>query len=390
MPNPSHLDSSGPNPLSVARLTSTTPAAVAVLLLKGVLAQGTIDRFWIPHRGSSTLQQNRIRYGLWKAPERHVGESVVVCLTSHEQYEVHCHGGRAASERILEDLMQCGAHFLGEEETVAATLECTAHDRIATEAILDLPYASTAPVAKVLLDQWRGGLRREIEQAIYAIEQNNVLESQRCLRELMARSHFGAHLLEPWKVAILGPPNVGKSSLINRWMGFERAIVHETPGTTRDVVQETISLEGWPIALSDTAGIRDSLDPIEQAGVEAALDRSKAADLVLELVAPDQPRLAIDWNAIDRLVVCSKSDLQQEWPLEEEERATALRISALDGSGMDRLERAILERLIPSNWKPGVGVPFRPRHSHGLEEALSALQLQNRPRAIEVLASLLE
>ena len=114
------------------------------------------------------------------------------------------------------------------------------------------------------------------------------------LRELVGWTDFGCHLSEPWQVVILGRPNVGKSSLLNALAGFQRAIVFDEPGTTRDVVSTEIAIDGWPVRLLDTAGIRQGETELERAGIALAREQARSADLRLLVVDASQPLLPED------------------------------------------------------------------------------------------------
>ena len=119
--------------------------------------------------------------------------------------------------------------------------------------------------------------------------------ARRQIDDLLAHAATGLHLVRPWQVVVAGRPNVGKSSLINAIAGYQRAIVHSLPGTTRDIVSVQTALDGWPVEISDTAGLRRGSDPIEQAGIELAIDKIAAADLVVLVFDASSP-----WTDADR------------------------------------------------------------------------------------------
>lgn len=170
-------------------------------------------------------------------------------------------------------------------------------------------------------------------------------------------------------MALAGRPNAGKSSLFNAWCRRDRAIVTPTPGTTRDTLEETVDLDGVPVVLIDTAGLRDTDDPVEAAGIARAEAAMAAADLVIYLIAPGDPEPA----AADprrpgppTLVVASKSDLAPTNP----ER---LAVSATTGEGLAELARAVVERLGGGAADSGELVIARQRHRLALEQAAAAL-----------------
>ena len=164
---------------------------------------------------------------------------------------------------------------------------------------------------------------------------------------LLAREQLGRHLTRPWSVVLAGRINVGKSSLLNALAGYGRAIVHPAPGTTRDAVAVTTAVDGWPVELCDTAGLRATGDAIERAGIERARQRLAQADLVV-LVAdrsvpwsPEDEGLARQYPAA--VLVHNKCDL----PASSGHRPGGISTSALRGQGIDALLTAIGRRLAP-------------------------------------------
>src|SRR5690606_34057111 len=135
-----------------------------------------------------------------------------------------------------------------------------------------LERATTERVALVLLDQWQGALERQCESILARLRAGEVDVAAQQLERLSSTWQVGRWLTRPARIVLTGPPNVGKSSLVNRLVGYERAIVFDEPGTTRDVVTATTAIDGWPVVLGDTAGIRDATGELEQAGIALARD----------------------------------------------------------------------------------------------------------------------
>lgn len=167
--------------------------------------------------------------------------------------------------------------------------------------------------------------------------------------EMLAWANFGTHLTQPWEVVLAGRPNVGKSSLINALVGFERSIVFDEPGTTRDVVTADTVLDGWAIRLSDTAGQRGSARDLEAAGIARAREAFANADARLLLIDVSQPPHADDWQLLaewpDAIVVAHKVDLLDAWG--EALPKKAIRVSSLQRTGLRELSSAIVLRLVP-------------------------------------------
>jgi tRNA modification GTPase len=174
---------------------------------------------------------------------------------------------------------------------------------------------------------------------------------------------------------IYGPTNAGKSSLLNRLLGYERAIVSEKPGTTRDTIEEAINLRGIPIRLLDTAGLRESGDEIEREGIARTEKSLAGADLLLHVLDRSVPKPAgFSENSTEqiRLVLLNKSDLPEhpDW-----QKVNALRICCLSADGLRGLEEALLEKISAKHLRPESGVAINARHRDYLRRALTSCDL---------------
>ena len=190
----------------------------------------------------------------------------------------------------------------------------------------------------------------------------NLFESSRSCRR---RGRVGLRLNRGFRVALAGRPNVGKSRLLNALAGFERAIVAASPGTTRDAITARLAIGGLPVEVCDTAGLRDSTDPIEAAGVALAKRRHARADLVLVVLDRSRPLSDEDRALLaaqrSALLVANKIDLPPAWSPEREGFVCAS-VSAETGAGLDDLTASIASRLLPEPLPIGAGVPFRAEH----------------------------
>ena len=166
---------------------------------------------------------------------------------------------------------------------------------------------------------------------------------------------LGRRLTTPWRVAVAGPPNVGKSSLVNALAGYQRSIVAPTPGTTRDVATTRLAIDGWPVELADTAGVRDATDMLEMQGVRMAREATAAADLCLWVLDASAQPVWPELQGAVQLVV-NKIDLPAAWA--PDEAAGAVRVSARTGRGMADLCAALSRRLVPDPPPAGSAVPF--------------------------------
>lgn len=316
---------------------------------------------------------DRILFGQWGV------EEVVACRTGEQTFEVHCHGGDAAVRRLLQNLADAGAEVDSPESSAIAQNSTAVEERIRAELVTAATTARTLRTAEFLWEQVEIGVpfwsQLEFDSASESADSNSreAIPTER-MQEIHSQAiqwaHFGLHLTTPWSVVIGGMPNVGKSSLINALLGYERAIVHDRPGTTRDVVSGETALAGWPVLLSDTAGQRDSAEQLESAGMELALERLQQADLPLILIDGSQPReprleqlLACFPHA---LTVLNKIDrpLHPDW---ESSPPTIARISCSTGVGLEELLTLLANRLTPTLPPPGTILPITQRQLKLLE-----------------------
>jgi tRNA modification GTPase len=225
-----------------------------------------------------------------------------------------------------------------------------------------------------LLEQAQGALDEEI-QAIVDRSTHDPAGTCERLDELLERADVGLRLLTGWQIVLFGRPNVGKSRLLNALAGYERAIVDATPGTTRDVVSVGTALDGWPVQIDDTAGLRATDDPIESQGVALAQARREKSDLGILVLDRSEPLREEDVVLLGAsshaLRVANKADLPPAW---DASTVAALPVSSERGDGLDALIAAIVERLVPRPPAPRVGVPFRARQVRLLRAAREAIQ----------------
>jgi tRNA modification GTPase len=287
--------------------------------------------------------------------------------------EIHCHGGAAAAERILRDLAGAGCRITDWHDALR-------HDQSLLRAeILDsLCRATTLRTAAMLWEQANGVFETAIRHLVSSAE-GDLPAAAAQLREWLAWSDFGLHLTRPWRVVLVGRPNVGKSSLINAILGYARALVFDQPGTTRDVVSASTAIDGWPIELSDTAGLRESVDPLESAGIERARAALESTDLAVVLIDTSQPASQHDRTLIASrpraLVVAHKCDLApyegpDRW--HPSEREAWYRVSSRTGEGVEALIAAIASTLVPCVPPPEALIPTTERQVTILTRALKA------------------
>ena len=195
------------------------------------------------------------------------------------------------------------------------------------------------------------------------------------LDRLLHWSRFGLKLTEHWRVVLCGLPNVGKSSLINALLGYTRSIVFDQPGTTRDVLTAEAAFDGWPVEISDTAGLREQGDVIETIGVERARHRLENADLSIVVIdrssAPEGEVLHLIDAHPDALLVAHKCDLDDAWG--QSLPSEAIAVSSLRGDGVETLASHIANRLVPIAPSAGTPLPVTQRQVDLLRAAREAV-----------------
>ncbi len=366
-----------------AVLTPAGRSAVATIAVEGPCAVEQVEPLFVSASGRrlSRLDVGAIAFGCWGKPR---GEEIVVCRTTRG-VEIHCHGGAASSSAILESL----SPQVDIATTPTPWLEAEYPGRIEQTAVLALASSSTLPTAARLLSQLHGALRRELDLVVSDLRSENARRAQDRLKSLLEEAPFGQHLTEPWQVVLSGPPNAGKSSLINRILGYERAVVFDQPGTTRDVVSSISPLDGWPVLWCDTAGIREAKDDLEQQGVERALDVGRRADCMLRVLDVEQWRRQAapdSGESADAIQVINKIDLARDVRLPQ----GSVGVSAATGQGVSELLELVSRKLTgraPSDFdRP---LLFTKEQVESVETAYTALETLDRQVALETLLEML-
>lgn len=344
---------------SAAVLTPNGRGAVATIRLQGDWSALETSGVFRTARGliASASPIGRVLLAHWGPPP---GEDVVLCRIDQHVLEVHCHGGQAAVARILADAAAAGAEVRTARELVEQSTGL-----FEAECLDALSRACTLRTAEILLEQASGTLRDRVQRLIDSRDLTK-------LDDILQWADFGRHLTAPWRVVLTGTPNVGKSSLINRLVGFERSIVNPTPGTTRDVVTAETALDGWPVSFEDTAGLRSGASALEQEGIARARARLGQADLVVIVFDVSQGLSEID-DALcaqypDALLVGNKCDLA---PTDAQTPPLAMNVSCITGFGLEILTEAIVDRLVPRVPESGMAVPVSERQIRLLQAALA-------------------
>lgn len=311
-----------------------------------------------------------------------VQDHVVLSVTPdapEPRFEVHCHGGVLVVDWVLEQLAAAGAAvvpWLDLEFGPSMGLRARATDA--------LTKAPTLRTAAILIDQAQGAFTRAIQRVLDLFAESRINAAASAMDRLLRWSALGRRLVSPWKVAVCGPVNAGKSSLVNALAGYERVVVNPLPGTTRDVVTTRMAFHGWPVEIADTAGVREA-DGLEAAGIELGRRESRSADLILWTLDASAPPTPPPSGAT---VVVNKVDLGLAW--EPDRFGPAVLVSAVTGAGIADLVDTVARRLVPDAPSAGEAVPFTPELVEKLQEARGLLARGQAGAARSLIAELLQ
>ncbi len=382
---------SGTGAVALLRVSGPEAAAVAQAVFKG-----------------PRLVPRRALFGSVVAADGHRIDDVLLTYfagpasyTGEDTIEITCHGGVLVTRRVLERLLQAGARAAGPGEFTQRAYLNGKLDLTQAEAVMDVISAQTDRALQAAHRQLDGalgrtilGLREEllgivahVEAYIDFPEEDIDPDTGAAMRarmqalmgrldHLLATADQGRLLREGVRTVLAGAPNAGKSSLLNRLLGFERAIVSDQPGTTRDTIEEVINLHGFPLRLVDTAGLRDSPgDAIEQAGMARTHHQLSDADLILEVVDASEPppasRLVLPHDQGRHVRVLHKCDLPMDpaW-----ESVAGVPVSSRTGAGMDALTARIVAVITEGGSAfEQAEVAVNARHQACLERARSAM-----------------
>jgi tRNA modification GTPase len=350
----------------VGRVSALGAGGICILHIAGKQAGSLIEPFLETPSGRKLkeLKDGDIVYSRFRDTAGVIDEVLVVKRRA-DFWEINCHGGATAACAIEDRLAAAGA--LVDCEKVLDAGELAGMDAVKRAACRELAFVKTERAARMLADQLDGALSRVLNHLVGA---RGKKAGYGQIQNLLQTYHYGRALIEPRRIQIVGLPNVGKSTLLNRILGYDRAITSPEPGTTVDRIGDMREIDGYPLLFSDSAGARP--------GREADKNLPPASDFILfvldasRCLEEGETGLAGGFPRESRLVVMNKCDLparsDSEEILEKDERP--VRISALTGSGMDDLLEAVRALASPPFVpEPGGAVIFRESWYRALHEA---------------------
>lgn len=385
---------------------STAPGegAIALVRVSGANAVGVADKIFhgkeMPSQFEPRLQHfgeifgsggrliDQVVLSVHRAPASYTGEDLI---------EISCHGGMLVSAKVLEACLRAGARAARPGEFTERAFLNGKMDLTQAEAVIDLIRAKTDLALRSATEQLEGRLGEQIrkirdeliellahinasidfpEEGITPDEGEPLRARLGSIREeitaLLATADQGRILREGVRVVIYGATNAGKSSLLNRLLGYDRVIVSDTHGTTRDTIEETFNLDGVPIRLLDTAGLRTSTSELEREGIVRTEKSLQLADLRLHIAdrnMPKPPDFKERVRDSNEIIVLNKGDLPENSDWKD---FHGVRISCLTGEGLPELQKEILARITKQNLKPESPVAINTRHRDCLRRALES------------------
>lgn len=395
----------GEGAIGIVRLSGDDAVKIANQIFSGS-DLGKVDSHTI-HYGkiidpNSAEMIEEVMISLMRAPKTFTREDVV---------EINCHGGLASVNRLLELVLELGARLAEPGEFTKRAFLNGRIDLSQAEAVMDLIRAKTDKAMDVAIKQLDGKLSKliqrlrqdlietvahvevnidypeydDVEEMTKSILLDKTTEVYQEIEKLLAMAKQGKILREGISTAIIGRPNVGKSSLLNTLVQENKAIVTDIPGTTRDVIEEYVNIRGVPLRLIDTAGIRETEDLVEKIGVERSRQALKEADLVILVLnnnesLSDQDRQLLELTTdLELIVLINKTDLAGKLDRKEVEQLAKghpiVSTSLIDEQGIDDLEEAISQLFFAGQLEgDDVSYVSNVRHIQLLKQALTALE----------------
>jgi len=402
----------------VAISTPVGEGAISIVRLSGSDSIAIVDQFF---DGKSLIEvdSHTIHYGKLLDPKskQQIDEVMVSILHGPKTYtrenivEINCHGGIVATNRILQLMLSSGARLAEPGEFTKRAFLNGRIDLSQAEAVMDIIQAKSDEAMNIGLEQLDGRLSRlirqlrqtlietiahvevnidypeydDVEEMSQAMMAEKTAEVYDEINKLINVAHQGKVFRDGIKTAIIGRPNVGKSSLLNTFIQEDKAIVTDIPGTTRDTLEELVKVRDIPLILYDTAGIRETTDLVEKIGVERSQKVMQEVDLVLfmlnynEALSEDEKLIFSSLSNSKYIVIINKTDLIEQLDIDEVKEFAKnnpiIYTSIKDDKGIDELEHSIAQLFLSGRVKSNEHYFIsNVRHIHLLEEAKSALE----------------
>lgn len=391
----------GEGGISIIRVSGSDSLKIINKIFKGKNSSDILDmksytmRYGYICNIDSKVEIDEVIISYMKGPRSFTAEDVV---------EVNCHGGVVSTGRVLEEIIKAGARIAEPGEFTKRAFLNGRIDLSQAEAVMDIIRAKTDLSMKSAVMQSNGALSKEIgklreymlntlaliEYSVDFTEDDEELDETIPIRvqeqltvaiedmkKLLEGANEGRIIRDGLKLAIIGKPNVGKSSLLNCLLKEKRAIVTDIPGTTRDIIEEFISLDGIPVKITDTAGIRETEDEVEKIGVEKSREKIDEADLVVLMLDSSRPLEDEDREIIENVkdkkyvVLMNKNDLEKKISDEDiKELKNIIYISAKTGFGIDELKEKVKDLFFNGEVDSESMIISNNRHKQALYRAL--------------------
>lgn len=400
---------------------STPPGegAIGIVRMSGDNALDIIKKLFInkKHERVSTFENRKLTYGMIIDGEDIIDEVLVACMkaphtfTREDIVEINCHGGVVPIRRIVEVILNNGCRMADPGEFTKRAFLNGRLDLAQAESIMDMISAKTSKGFDVAFQQMEGVLSKtvreireellkvlahvevnidypdeDIEELTYSDLINNLNKIKPTIDHLLSSSDAGKIIRDGLSTVIVGKPNVGKSSLLNALLRESRAIVTEVAGTTRDIIEEYLNIDGIPIKIIDTAGIRKTEDVVEKIGVERSKEFFNKADLVLvmlnagEALTDDDREILSVIHDKEVIVLINKTDLDPKIDYDElstligEHSERIIKISVTTGAGIELVEKAISSLVYKGDVKKDENTYVTNiRHKNALEKASKSI-----------------
>lgn len=418
---------------------STPPGegAIGIVRMSGDSALEIINKLFVnkEYKRVETFENRKLTYGMIVDGDDIIDEVLVACMkaphtfTREDIVEINCHGGVVPIRRIVEATLKLGCRMAEPGEFTKRAFLNGRLDLAQAESIMDMISAKTAKGFDVAFQQMEGALSKDvraireallkilshvqvnidypdedIEELTYSELLKDLMAVQPQIDHLLSSSDAGRIIRDGLSTVIVGKPNVGKSSLLNALLKESRAIVTEIAGTTRDIIEEYLNIDGIPIKIVDTAGIRETEDVVEKIGVERSKEFFNKADLVLVMLNAGEALTDEDREILsfihDRevIVLVNKTDLEAKIDYEElaallgNHKERIIKISVATGDGIEAVEKEISSLVYKGDVKKDENTYVTnirhkdalERASHSIEDAINATKMEIALDFIEV------